>query len=44
MQDASWSNVDILNDIRREIAKRFRDKKKAYLKTKIEELETIAWN
>jgi len=35
MQDPSKSNVDILNNVRR-----FRDKKKAYLRARVEELET----
>jgi len=36
----SQSNVDILNNVRREVSRNFRDKKKAYLRAKIEELET----
>jgi len=40
MQDSSQSSVDILNNVRREVSRHFRDKKKAYLRTKIEELET----
>jgi len=40
MQNPSQSNVDILNNVRREVSKHFRDKKKAYLGAKIEELET----
>jgi len=39
-QDPSQSNVDILNNVRREVSRHFRDKKKAYLRAKIEELET----
>jgi hypothetical protein len=34
------SNVDDLNNIRRDASRHFRNKKKAYLKAKIEELET----
>jgi len=40
VQDPSQSNVDILNNVRREASRHFRDKKKAYLRAKIEELET----
>jgi len=40
MQDPSQSNVDIRNNVRREVSRHFRDKKKAYLRAKIEELET----
>ena len=40
IQDPSQSNVDILNNVRREVSRHFRDKKKAYLATKIEDLET----
>jgi len=40
MQDPSQSNVDILNNVRREVSRHFRDKKKAYLRAKIQELET----
>ena len=40
IQDPSQSTADILNKVRREISRRFRDKKKAYLRAKIEELET----
>jgi len=32
-------NVDILNNVRREVSRYFRNKKKAYLRDKIEELE-----
>ena len=39
MQDPSQSNVDILNNVRREVSRHFRNKKKAYLRAKIEELE-----
>ena len=40
IQDTGQSNVDILNNVRREVSRHFRDKKKAYLRAKIEELET----
>jgi len=40
MQDPSQSNVDILNNVRRKVSRHFRDKKKEYLRAKIEELET----
>ena len=33
-------NVDTLNNVRREASRHFRNKKKAYLKAKIEDLET----
>jgi hypothetical protein len=39
IQDPSQSNVDNLN-VRRDASRHFRNKKKAYLKSKIEELET----
>src|SRR5215469_9436271 len=38
--DPSQSNVDNLNNVRRDASRYFRNKKKAYLKAKIEELET----
>ena len=40
IQDPSQSNVDNLNKVRREVSRHFRNKKKAYLRSKIEELET----
>ena len=40
IQDPSRSNVDNLNNIRRDASRHFWNKKKAYLKVKIEELET----
>jgi len=40
IQDPSQSKVDNLNNVRREVSRHFRNKKKAYLRTKIEELET----
>ena len=40
VQVPSQSNVDNLNSVRREISRHFRNKKKADLKAKIEDLET----
>ena len=40
MQDPSQSNVDNLNNVRSDANRHFRNKKKLYLKAKIEELET----
>jgi flagellar basal body rod protein FlgC len=40
IQDPSRSNVDNLNNVRRDAGRHFRNKKRAYLKAKIEELET----
>ena len=40
IQDPSQSNADNLNDVRRDASRHLRNKKKAYLGTKIEELET----
>ena len=40
VQGPNQSNVDNLNNVRREASRHFRNKKKAYLKAKIEELET----
>ena len=40
IQDPSQSNVDILNNVRCEVSRHFRNKKKAYTRAKIEELET----
>ena len=40
VQDRSQSNVDNLNNLRHEASRHFRNKKEAYLKAKIEELET----
>ena len=40
VQDPSQSNVDNLNSVRHEVSRHFRNKKKAYLRAKIEELET----
>ena len=39
-QDPIRSNVDNLNNVRGDASRHFRNKKKAYLKAKIEELET----
>jgi hypothetical protein len=40
VQDPSQINVDNLNNVRREVSRLFRNKKKAYLRAKVEELET----
>ena len=40
IQDPNQSNVDNLNNVRRDASRHFRNKMKAYLKAKIEELET----
>jgi len=40
IQDPSRSNVDNLNNVRCDASRHFRNKKRAYLKAKIEELET----
>jgi hypothetical protein len=40
MQDPSQSNVENLNKVRRDASRRLRNKKKAYMEAKIEELET----
>jgi hypothetical protein len=40
LQDPNKSNVDNLNNVRREASRRFRNKKKEHLKAKIDELET----
>ena len=40
IHDPSQINVDKLNNVRRDASRHFRNKKKAYLKAKIEELET----
>jgi len=40
IQDPSQSTVDNLNNIRCDDSRHFRNKKKAYLRAKIEELET----
>jgi len=40
IQDPSPSKLDNLNNVRREVSRHFRNKKKAYLRAKIEELGT----
>ncbi len=40
IEEPSQSNVDNLNNVRREATRHFRNKKKAYLKAKMEDLET----
>jgi hypothetical protein len=40
MQDRSQSNVENLNKVRRDTSRHLKNKKKAYMKAKIEELET----
>ena len=40
IQDPSQSKVNTLNKVRRDVSRHFRNKKKAYLKGKIEEPET----
>ena len=40
IQDPSRSNLDNLNNVRRDASRHFRNKRKAYLKAKIEEIET----
>jgi hypothetical protein len=40
IQDPSHSNVDNLNNVGRDVNKHFGNKKKAYLKTKLEAIET----
>jgi len=40
IQDPSQSNVDNLNNVRRDVSRHFRNRTKAYLKAIIEELET----
>ena len=39
IQDPSQSNVDNLNNVRRDAGRHFRNKKKAYMRANIEELE-----
>ena len=39
VQDPCQSNVDNLNSVRREVSRHFRNKKKEYMRAKIEELE-----
>jgi hypothetical protein len=40
MQDPSQSNIENLNKVRRDASRHNKKKKKAYMKAKIEELET----
>jgi len=40
IKDPSRSNVDNMNNVRRNASRHFRNKNKTYLKAKIEELET----
>jgi IS5 family transposase len=40
LQDPNKSNVDNLKNVRREGSRHFRNKKKGYLKAKIDELES----
>jgi len=40
IQDPSQNNADNLIKVRREVSRHFRNKKKTYLRAKIEELET----
>jgi hypothetical protein len=40
MQDRSQSNVENLNKVRRDASRHLKNKKKAYIKAKVEELET----
>jgi len=44
IQDPSQSNEDNLNNVRREVSRHFRDIKKAYMRAKIEKLETKSKN
>ena len=40
LQDPNQSNIDNLNNVRREASRHFRNKKNEYLKDKFDELET----
>ena len=40
IQDPGQSNADNLNNVRQDASRHFRNKKKAYLRVKIEEMET----
>jgi hypothetical protein len=42
LQDPNQNNVDNWNNVRREASRHFRNKKKEYLKAKINELEKTA--
>jgi hypothetical protein len=39
IEDPSQRNVNTLNNVKRDVSRHFRNKKKSYLKAKIEELE-----
>ena len=40
LQNSNQKNADSLNNVRREVSRHFRNKKKEYLKTKIDKLQT----
>jgi len=40
IQDPSQNSVDNMNNVRHEVSRHFKDKKKAYLRAELEELET----
>jgi len=44
LQDPNQSNLDNLNNVRRETSRRFRNKKKEYLRAKSDEIETNSMN
>jgi hypothetical protein len=44
LQNPNQSNIDNLNNARHEVSRHFRNKKKLYLKAKINELETNSKN
>jgi hypothetical protein len=44
LQDPCEANEDNLSDVRREVSRHFRNKKREYLKDKINELETNSKN
>jgi hypothetical protein len=44
LQNPNQSNVDNLNNVRCEVSRHFRNKKKEYLKAKLNELETNSKN
>jgi hypothetical protein len=41
IQDPSKNNIDNMSNVRRDASRHFRNKKNAYLKAKIEELERL---
>jgi IS5 family transposase len=43
LQDPNQHNFDNLNKVRCDVSRHFRNKKKEYLKAKIDELETNSW-